>query len=164
MQSDVSTISDIRYAAEVLTLLGQEIQNPTKVAGLIQTQLKADDSVLNLGYALHVAALLKSAGNFITDRIEDVVVQADEVNGKLLQWEGGLSTTSEILTGLLKFPTSNQLTQAQADKFANYLLSRSTVQTPKGVIILIMLYQHILHIYIIRCICSIRSCNSSFHK
>lgn len=60
------------------------------------------------------------------------MVQADEVDGKLLQWEGGLSTTSLIITGLLKFPTANALNQAQADKLANYLLSRVTVQTPKG--------------------------------
>lgn len=71
-------------------------------------------------------------GKFITERIEDIVVQADEVDGKLLQWEGGLSTTSLIISGLLKFPTVNSLTQVQADKLANYLLSRTTVQTPKG--------------------------------
>lgn len=60
------------------------------------------------------------------------MVQADEIDGKLLQWEGGLSTTSLVLTGLLKFPAVKSLTQVQADKVANYLLSRVTVQTPRG--------------------------------
>lgn len=133
LQDDKSSVPNLRYAAEVLLLLGQQIPNPTKVAQLVQSQLKADDNVLNLGYGLHLASLLGNSGKFITERIEDIVVQADEVDGKLLQWEGGLSTTSLIITGLLKFPTVNSLTQVQADKLANYLLSRTTVQTPKGV-------------------------------
>lgn len=137
LQSDVSSVLDLHYASEILTLLGQPLSNQQKIVQLIQAQLKTDDSVLNLGYALHIAALLGNSGKFIINRIEDIVVQADEVDGKLLQWEGGLSTTSQILPGLLKFPTSNQLTQVQADKLGNYLLSRTTVQTPKGVSVLL---------------------------
>ena len=33
------------------------------------------------------------------DRIEDALVQADEVDGRMLQFEGGLSVTSILLTG-----------------------------------------------------------------
>lgn len=133
LQSDKSVTANLFFAAEVLSLLGQQVPNQPKIAQLAQAQLKADDSILSLGYALHLAALLGNSGKFITERIEDIVVQADEVDGKLLQWEGGLSTTTLILTGLLKYPSTNPLNQAQADKLANYLLSRITVQTPKGV-------------------------------
>lgn len=55
----------------------------------------------------------------------------------MLQWEGGLTTTSLLLTGLLRLPGAKPLTQTQADKFAAYLLTRKTVQTPRGVLALI---------------------------
>ncbi|KAJ8968706.1 hypothetical protein NQ314_002161, partial [Rhamnusium bicolor] len=121
LEDEKSTTADIRYAAEILTHLKRPIPNPTKVAQLIQSRLKEDDSLVSIGHALHAASLLGNAGKFVHDRIEDVVVQADEIDGKLLQWEGGLTTTSLLIT----------------DKLANYLLSRKTVQTPKGVVALL---------------------------
>lgn len=99
--------------------------------------MKEDDSLLSIGHALHAASLLGNEGKFAHDRIEDVVVQADEIDGKLLQWEGGLTTTSLLITGLLRLPGANPFTQAQADKLANYLLTRKTVQTPKGIVSLL---------------------------
>ncbi|ENN71956.1 dolichyl-diphosphooligosaccharide--protein glycosyltransferase subunit 2 [Dendroctonus ponderosae] len=133
LQSEKSTVPNLHYAATVLVSVGQQVPNGAKIAQLAQAQLKTDDSVVALGHALHLAALLGDSGKFIIERIEDIVVQADEIDGKLLQWEGGLSTTSLVLTGLLKFPTVKSLNQVQADKIANYLLSRVTVQTPRGV-------------------------------
>ncbi|XP_066246189.1 dolichyl-diphosphooligosaccharide--protein glycosyltransferase subunit 2 [Euwallacea similis] len=137
LSDEKSSLANLHYAGEVQILSGQQISNPSKLSQLTQSQLKADDSILSLGHALHLAALLGNSGKFITERIEDIVVQVDEVDGKLLQWEGGLSTTSLIITGLLKFPAGNSLNQIQADKLANYLLSRVTVQTPKGVFALV---------------------------
>lgn len=86
---------------------------------------------------MHAAAFLGNAGKFMLDRVEDVVVQADEVDSKMLQWEGGLTITSLLLTGLLKLPGAQPLTQVQADKFATYLLNRRTVQNPRGAVALI---------------------------
>lgn len=137
MESDKSSTADIRYAAETLLVLGQTITNPTKVAQLLQVQLKEDDSLQSLGHAMHLTSLLGNAGRFILDRVEDIIVQADEVDGTMLQWEGGLTTTSLILTGLLKLRDAKPLTSVQADKFAKYLLSRRSVQTPKGALALI---------------------------
>lgn len=71
------------------------------------------------------------------DRVEDIIVQADEVDGKMLQWEGGLTTTGLLLTGILKLQGAQQLTQVQADKFGYYLLSRKTVQSPRGLVALL---------------------------
>lgn len=117
--------------------MGQTIPAPAKVAQLLQARLKEDDSLRSLGHALHASTFLGSSGKFALDRVEDVVVQADEVDGRLLQWEGGLTTTSLLLTGLLRLPGAKPLTQSQADKFAAYLLTRKTVQTPRGVLALI---------------------------
>lgn len=136
-ENEKSTTAEIRYALEILTHLKQQIPNPAKIAQLIQVRLKEDDGLLSIGHALHAASLLGNAGKFAHDRIEDVVVQADEIDGKLLQWEGGLTTTSLLITGLLRLPGANPFTQIQADKLANYLLTRKTVQTPKGIVSLL---------------------------
>lgn len=51
--------------------------------------------IFSLGYAFHIASDLGSVGTFAFDRIEDAIIQADEVNGQFLQFEGGLSITSK---------------------------------------------------------------------
>ena len=64
------------------------------------------------------------------------MVQADEVDGKMLQSEGGLSATSVMLTGnaspAVKAKKLLPVTGNQAVKFGNYLMSRKSVQQPKG--------------------------------
>lgn len=58
------------------------------------------------------------------------MVQADEVDGRMLQIEGGLSVTSIVLTGAsslaAKVKKPLPLTGAQAVKFANYLISKES--------------------------------------
>ncbi|CAH1979795.1 unnamed protein product [Acanthoscelides obtectus] len=136
-------ISDIRYALEIHYLLKYQIPQPQNVAKAIVNRLKKDDSLSELGHALHAAALLggeKGNGKFGGERAEEAIARADELNGRLLQWEGGLSVTSLVLTGLLGLqPTGTQvpLTAAQADKVASYLLTRRTVPTAKGVLALL---------------------------
>lgn len=50
--------------------------------------------IISLGYVFHIAADIGTPAAFAFDRIEDAVVQADEVDGQYLQFEGGLSITS----------------------------------------------------------------------
>jgi len=50
-----------------------------------------------LGYVFHIAADIETPAAFAFDRIEDAMVQADEVDGQYLQFEGGLSITSIYL-------------------------------------------------------------------
>lgn len=80
LQSDKSSTQDLRYTVESLTNAGQAVPNGAKVAQYIQAKLKEDDSLQSLGHALHAAALLGAAGKFAQDRIEEVIVQADEVS------------------------------------------------------------------------------------
>ena len=57
----------------------------------------------SLGHAFHVAAEIGSAGAPIFDWIEGAIAQADEVDGKMLQFEGGLSVTALVLNGAFRF-------------------------------------------------------------
>ena len=50
----------------------------------------------SLGYAFHLAAELDGDLTPFLDRIEDAVVQADEVDQKFLQYEGGVGITCEL--------------------------------------------------------------------
>lgn len=55
----------------------------------------------SLGYAFHIASDFGTSGMFAFDRIEDAIIQADEVDGQYLQFEGGLSITSKYLVSIL---------------------------------------------------------------
>lgn len=95
----------------------------------------------SLGHAFNVAADLGTYGSTIGKWIEGAIAQADEVDGKLLQFEGGLSITALVVNGALKL--SNALSSAaplnedQVNKFVSYFLSRRSVQQPKGASVLI---------------------------
>ncbi|KAL6440134.1 hypothetical protein ACFW04_003029 [Cataglyphis niger] len=139
IQKDTSTLSDLYYAVSGLTALSQKIPAARidKLVKLIQAALRKDDSLWNLGYTFHIAADIGAPAAFAFDRIEDAVVQADEVDGQYLQFEGGLSITSFLVNGIFKLSTSLKkkppLNFQQTVKFGNYLLSRRSVQTTKGV-------------------------------
>ena len=104
----------------------------------LQEALKKDDGVASLGLAFNLASatLSKTEASAIFDRVEDAIVQADEINGSILQFEGGLSASSAVVTGAYnlaktvgKAPPMSKLV---AVKLANYFLSRKSVQTVKG--------------------------------
>ncbi|KAG8229959.1 hypothetical protein J437_LFUL008532 [Ladona fulva] len=89
-----------------------------------------------VGHHYDAAILGSQEGKFAFERIEDAIVQADEVNGKFLQFEGGLSITALIVSGAYRLSDvigkAPPVTNVQAVKFANYFLSRKSVQLPKG--------------------------------
>lgn len=132
-----ANIQDLYYAVSGLAALGQKPQDVAKLVRSVQAIIKKNDSLANLGYLFHITSYLGNEGAFAFDRIEDAIVQADEVDGKYLQYEGGLSITALLVNGAYKLSTSLNkplpLTYDQAVKFANYFLSRKSVQIPKGV-------------------------------
>lgn len=71
-----------------------------KLTKNLQVILKKDDSLNSLGFGFYMASELGAA--FAVDRIEDAIMQADEVDGKMLQFEGGLSITALIVNGAFK--------------------------------------------------------------
>lgn len=143
LTKDASTAQEIYYNFHSAKLAGLTVdeQVRTTLGKNLQTVLKKDDSLNSLGHAFAVAAELGSAGTFAYDRIEEAFVQADEVDGRMLQFEGGLSITALIVNGGFKLATSLSkpapITTEQAVKFATYFLSRNSVQTPKGVSVLL---------------------------
>jgi len=131
-----ATTASIYFAAKTQVSVGSKLDSPSVLKALSKA-VKKDDSLLSLGLAFHTASLCEGDLSKFFDRIEDAVVQADEVDGKLLQFEGGLSVTSVVLTGAanLAIKAKNKLpvTGEQAVKFANYLMSRKSVQQAKGI-------------------------------
>jgi oligosaccharyltransferase complex subunit delta (ribophorin II) len=103
--------------------------------------LKKDDSLPSLGYGFTLASYLGASAASVTDRIEDAFAQADEVDGKLLQFEGGLSVTALIVNGAFRVATANKKpapTSAETTrKFTSYFLSRRSVTQPKGASLLL---------------------------
>lgn len=93
-----------------------------------------------MGYAFNIAADLGPMASNLKTWTETIAAQADEVDGAHLQYEGGLSTTSLVINGLLKYSKTLQvkspLTDTQAQKFIAYFLSRRSVQQAKGASIL----------------------------
>jgi len=133
--ADGATTASIFYSAKTLAATGAKLTSEA-VKKSLAAALKKDDTLLSLGLAFHTASMLDGDLTQFFERIEDAIVQADEVNGEMLQFEGGLSVTSLLITGAAKLALKTKkplpLTGEQTVKFANYLMSRKSVQQVKG--------------------------------
>lgn len=96
LESD--SAQDIYYAVKTQKATKAKMDS-NGVMKALTNALKKDDNVNNLGFGFKTAALLDADVKGVFDKVEDVVVQADEVDGKMLQFEGGLSITSTVITG-----------------------------------------------------------------
>lgn len=123
LEKDATTIPELYHAVNALVSFGQKVPDAAaaKIVKTLQATLKKDDSPLkyvvlrdceqihityltsinnthfySLGYVFHIAADLGPAGAFAFNHIEDAIVQADEVDGRFLQFEGGLGVTSKF--------------------------------------------------------------------
>ncbi|PIO74707.1 hypothetical protein TELCIR_03280 [Teladorsagia circumcincta] len=103
---------------------------------LLTTAMK-DDSPSNLAWVFNAAALLdKAQGAKYFDKIKNLVSQADEVGKRFLQFDGGLTTTSNAIHGIMSLAEQQgkvpAITKDQLLLFTNYLLSRKHVSTEKS--------------------------------
>ncbi len=131
-----SSVSDLFHSTLAQSALSLKVDAPAALKNLLAA-LKKDDSLNSLGQAFRLAARLEGVdAKPVFDRVGDAVVQADEVDGKVLQFEGGLAVTNLILSGAYelaaKVKTAPPVTKAQAVKFANYFLGRKSVQTAES--------------------------------
>ena len=133
-----NTVADMYHATMTQLNLGKKLVKSTEISDediikSLNLALKKDDSISNLGMAFSLAASLdKNVAISVFDRIEDVIVQADEINANLLQFEGDLSLTSTILVGAYALAKKCQkpppISKESVLKFANYFLTRKNVQ------------------------------------
>lgn len=137
-QKDNVFMEELYYIVSILTNLKS---NPTDVSFItksLKSILKSNETVFNLGYALHISTILpKKEMETLFDKIDSIISQADEVDGRYYQFEGGLTVTALIIDGIYKLSENLKktppLTNVQATKFVNYLTSRTTSSRPKGV-------------------------------
>ncbi|KAH9418812.1 proteasome regulatory particle base subunit [Dermatophagoides pteronyssinus] len=136
--NDDLIVMDIYRAGLSLANMGKPLDS-AKFSRLLIEALKREDSLLNTGLAFQLASKFSKPldQNPFVEKIADVIVQADEVNAKYLQFEGGLGVSSAVIRGIYQLATAANkpvgITAAQATKFVNYFLSRKYVLTPKGV-------------------------------
>lgn len=131
-----TNVADLYYYTQVAQLLKTPI-DAKKVGKSLLDGLKTDSSILNQAYSLHIASLLSEGQKTFYDTIEDILEQADEVDKKYLQYEGGVGTTSLVLEGIFElasklkqFPA--KFDQARLAKFVNYLTSKRSANNVKS--------------------------------
>ncbi|OTF72793.1 hypothetical protein BLA29_009720, partial [Euroglyphus maynei] len=134
---DDLTVLDIYRIGLSLANMARPLDS-AKFSRLLIESLKREDSLLNTGLAFQLASKFSKSSdqNIFVEKIADVIVQADEVNSKYLQFEGGLGVSSAVIRGIYQLATAANkpvgVTNEQALKFVNYFLSRKYVLTPKG--------------------------------
>lgn len=123
-----TSVADLYYYVMTAEILKTKFDSK-KLAASLTNALKTDSSILNQGFSLHIAAKLSDSNKAFYESIEDILDQADEVDGVSLQYEGGVGTTSIVLEGIFdmaekfnKFPA--KLSNERLAKFINYLVSK----------------------------------------
>jgi oligosaccharyltransferase complex subunit delta (ribophorin II) len=133
IQSDKSTTAEIYYAVRSSVNLGLNIDEST-VEKRLNSLAKTDDSVLSQGYALLTGAQLSQPiAKYYADTINDLVQQADEVDGRTLQYEGGIGATALIFNAFYevaeKADAPIKIDPKQLVKFASYFSTKRHVAT-----------------------------------
>jgi len=133
--TSASSLTALYQAVGAAKAAGADIDGPAALTAL-SALLKKDDSILASGYAFHVAAAIGGDVQKFVDLIEDVFEQADEVDGKFLQFEGGLYTSAIVVDGAFKLAQAAGAQSVAASdkivKMANYFVSRKNVHHVKS--------------------------------
>lgn len=147
-KEDFENISDLKNAIEILKINNIPIENRAQIIHSIEAFLKNNASCPKCyGQAFNIASNFRKYAGRLSGFIEDTLEQVDEVQANQVTWlqfDGGLSVTSVVFDGIMKLATSLNdsylpINQKQADMFANYLLSRKSVKTAKGIYSLFMM-------------------------
>lgn len=138
INGEISTVANLFKVVSCLENAGKPIQS-AKIAKLLNDAQTKDESFLSIGLSLQLAAskLTRGEQTAFLNRIPGILAKADEIDGRYLQFEGGLGVTQSIVKGIFDLTTAANkettgLTSSDVSKFVNYFLSRLTVQTAKG--------------------------------
>ncbi|KAL5293385.1 RPN2 family protein [Megaselia abdita] len=140
LSKDTSTAQEIFFNVVASKRMNVAIPSAVsdRLSKAVQSIVSKDDSLGTLGYALCVANELGVTIPTLAGKFSEAATMADEVDGKMLQFEGGLGITALVINcGVKALKTNHKLSEVQVLKFATYFLSRRSVQSPKGVHILI---------------------------
>lgn len=106
-----SSVTDIYRCGMSISNIGKSLDS-AKFSKLLLDALKREDTLLNTGLAFQLASRFNRAQDqkLFADKIADVVVQADEVNSKYLQFEGGLGVSAAVINGIYQLTTVSNKT------------------------------------------------------
>ncbi|VVD02490.1 unnamed protein product [Leptidea sinapis] len=136
-----ATVAELYYAVYSLKAMGKGsiYDKEDALKNLIQL-LKKDDSAANYGFVFALCEHM-GCGAWTAQHSEGIILSADESDSKALHFEGGLPVTSFLLTSILRtfksLKMASPLSEEQRYKFAAYLLSRRSVNTPRGAALLL---------------------------
>jgi len=134
--SDASSAIEFSHLVAALRNFGNDVDADTlkKFVNL----LKENDNPASAAIAFYTASLFPKSDVFkpVISMVEDIVAQADEVGGNILQFEGGLSVTSGVVDGIIRLSDQQGIKLVKDDqimKFTEYFLSRKFVFTLKDI-------------------------------
>jgi len=133
--SDASSATDFSYLVAALRNFGNDV-DPETLKKFVNL-LKENDNPASAAIAFYTVSLFPKNDVFkpVISMVEDIVAQADEVGGNMLQFEG-LAVTSGVVHGILKLSDQQNaklIKDEQVLKFTEYFLSRKFVFTLKDI-------------------------------
>ncbi|KFD69331.1 hypothetical protein M514_10335 [Trichuris suis] len=138
--SEQSTLKNMCFAVEVASRLGLKLDS-NKLRAQTEKFMKTNDSAseqissFSLAYAFFIAIHLSGNLDPFLGRIEDCVAQADEIDGKYLQYEEGAIVTAQVVSSICALSThagkAPSLKQDELVKFSNFLLAHVGSDDPE---------------------------------
>lgn len=93
------------------------------------------------------AQLSEPIAKYYADSVNDLVQQADEIDGRILQYEGGVATTALIVNAFFeisdKAKVPLKIDGKQLLKFGNYFSTKRHVATLRSAFYLIKVFKHL---------------------
>ena len=147
LQSDKSTTEEIYYAVRSSINLGLPVDE-SSIEKRLNALAKTDDSTLSQGFALLTGAQLSlPIAKYYADTINDLVQQADEIDGRTLQYEGGVGTTALIFSAFYevaeKAGVPVKIDPKQLMKFASYFSTKRHVATLRSAYYLTKVFKYL---------------------
>lgn len=146
LQSDKSNTGDIYHGVRSSLNLGLPVDE-SAIEKRLNQLAKSDDSVLSQGYGLLTGGeLSQPIAKYYADSVNDLVQQADEIDGRVLQYEGGVGNTALIVNAFYevsqKANVPLKIDPKQLIKFAAYFSTKRHVATLRSAFYLIKVFKH----------------------